>query len=126
MGHLALTIVNHVLTLCNIQRQQSFPSQFYNACQYDKSHQLPFTLSNSRVVKPFELIHIDLWGPSPINYVMGNCYFLSFIDDHTWFTWIYFLTTKDKVYSTFLKFKTMNQNQFDSTINRVQSDYGGL
>lgn len=105
LGHLALPIVNHVLTLCNIQRQQSFPSQFYNACQYDKSHQLPFTLSYSRVVKPFELINTDLWGPSPINYVMGICYFLLFIDDYTCLLGFIFLPLKIKSIPPFSNLK---------------------
>ncbi|KAL6338596.1 hypothetical protein AAG906_021311 [Vitis piasezkii] len=41
-----------------------------------KSHRLPFERSTSRAIKQFGLIHVDLWGATPIVSVNGARYFL--------------------------------------------------
>lgn len=56
---------------------------FYISCQSAKSHRLPFVNSTSRAIKPFDLVHSDLWDASLILYVTGACYFCFFIDDPT-------------------------------------------
>ena len=45
--------------------------QFCHSCQLAKSHRLPFVNSNSRAIKPFDLVHSDLWSFS--NYVCDWC-----------------------------------------------------
>lgn len=47
----------------------------------DKIHQLPFVKSTSDVIKCFDLIHLDLWGPAPIKSVKGYRFFLTIVDD---------------------------------------------
>ena len=68
---------------------------------------LPFVNSNSRAMKPFDLIHSNIWGASLIMSMTSVRYVLLFIDDYSRFTWIYFLETKDETFPTFLKFKNM-------------------
>lgn len=36
-------------------------------CHLSKSTRLPFSSSISRVNKPFELVHSDIWGPAPLD-----------------------------------------------------------
>ena len=55
---------------------------FCNSCQLAKSHRLPFVNAHSRVIKPFDLVHFDLWGASAITFVTSIRYFLLFIDDY--------------------------------------------
>ena len=125
LGHLALSVVNQILDSCNIVRTQKIGFNFCSSCQLAKSHRLPFSLSPSIAEKPFELIHTDLWGLSPIRSISGARYFLLFIDDHTRFTWFYLLKTKDEAYPTFLKFQALIENQLNTKIKVVQSDWGG-
>ena len=47
------------------------------------------------------------------------------MDDYSRFVWIYLLLTKDQVYSTFVQFKTLVENQFQTTIKCLQTDHGG-
>lgn len=63
----------------------------------------PFVLLESKLMKPFELVHFDLWGPTPIPVVNRMCYFLSFINDFPCFTWLYLLKTKNDIYLTNLE-----------------------
>ncbi|KAL6344223.1 hypothetical protein AAG906_035448 [Vitis piasezkii] len=125
LGHPALSVVNQILDSCNIARTQKIRFNFCNSCQLAKSHRLPFSLSPSIAEKPIELIHTDLWGLSPVRSISGAHYFLLFIDDHTRFTWFYLLKTKDEAYPTFLKFQALIENQFNTKIKAVQSDWGG-
>lgn len=89
-----------------------------------KSHRLPFFLSTSQSVEPFQLVYSDLWGPSPINSVNGARYFLLFIDDYTKFSWLYLLQSKSVVPAIFHQFKAMIENQFNTTIKSIQTDGG--
>lgn len=82
-------------------------------------------MSHSRACNPFELIHSDLWGASPVPSDSGARYFFLFIDDFSRFTWLYILHSKDQVYPTFLKFKAMVETQFNTKIKCLQSDWGG-
>ena len=56
----------------------------------------------------------------------ANCkYFVTFIDDYSRFTWIYFLHSKDEVFSVFKIFHAHIQNQFSAQIKILRSDNGG-
>jgi len=44
---------------------------------------LPFNRSISISSSPFDLIHLDIWGPSLIAIKGVSRYYVSFIDDHT-------------------------------------------
>lgn len=38
----------------------------------------------------FDLLHVDIWGPSTISTLDGCKYFLSILDDYSKFTWIFY------------------------------------
>ena len=105
---------------CNLKFSKSF--DLCSSCQLAKSHRLPFVLSESKAMKPFDLVHSDLWGPFPVLSVTGACYFLLFIDDYSHFTWFYLSKSKDEIFSYFVKFKNLIENQFNTTIKALQTD----
>jgi hypothetical protein len=55
-----------------------------NACQMAKSHQLLFYNSINISTAPLELVHTDVWSPALRS--EGSWYYVSFIDDFSWFT----------------------------------------
>lgn len=67
-------------------RGTSFMS-FCDHCQYGKSRKLLFPISAFVSSQPLEIVHSDVWGPSPILFVNGFKYYLIFIDysRYTWF-----------------------------------------
>lgn len=124
LGHPANNILQQTLKSCHIP----FTSNKDNiccVCQYAKSHKLQFSLSESRSSHPLALIHTDLWGPAPIPSTTGAKYFLLLIDDYSRFSWIYPLHTKYQALPTFVKFKTLIENQLNTRIKCLQSDNGG-
>ncbi|CAI7868626.1 unnamed protein product [Closterium sp. NIES-53] len=63
-------------------------------CVQAKLSQSPHPSSPSVSPKPLDLVHMDLWGPSPIASRQGNRYFLLLVDDHSRFATIYPLRAK--------------------------------
>ena len=94
-------------------------------CILAKSHRKSFYPSNTRTDKPFSLVHSDVWGPTPQTSKHGFSYFVSFIDDCTRMTWVFFLKKKSEVFEKFVSFYTLVQTQFQTQIQILRSDNGG-
>ncbi|XP_031256958.1 uncharacterized protein LOC116114962 [Pistacia vera] len=65
-------------------------SQSNNACDVcalAKQSRLPFSVSSMLSVRPFDLIHCDIWGPYKIASLSGAKYFFTIVDDYSRFTW---------------------------------------
>jgi transposase InsO family protein len=85
---------------------------------------LPFTLSTSKTLNFFELVHSDVWGPPPITSYNNFCYYVIFIDYFSRTTWVYLLTSKDEVFQRFLEFIIFLENQYNTTIKIFRFDNG--
>ncbi|GJW31652.1 retrovirus-related pol polyprotein from transposon TNT 1-94 [Tanacetum coccineum] len=94
------------------------------SCQMAKSHKLPFELNHKRASNPLELIHCDVWGPSPVESHDNFRYYIVFVDDHSRFSWLYPLSRKSDVYKAIEVFILFVQTQFSCKIKVFQSDGG--
>ena len=72
-----------------------------------KQKRLPFPFSVHVFLPPFELIHVDLWGPFSIPTVEGHKYFLAIVDDFSKCAWVYLLKTKSETQFLIPQFSTM-------------------
>ena len=59
------------------------------------------------------------------NSLSGFAYYVSFIDDFSRMTWIYFMKNKDEVFSKFKEFKALIKNHTKKNIKTFRSDNGG-
>lgn len=59
----------------------------------------------------FEVIHNDVLGVSLILSHSKYKYFVTFIDDFSCFTWVYFLRSKAEVFAMFKKILNYVENQ---------------
>ena len=75
--------------------------------------------------KPLELVHTDFCGPMRTQSIGHSDYFLTFIDDYSRKTWVYFLKKKSETFSKFKEFKALVENQSDRQIKVLRSDRGG-
>ena len=94
-----------------------------DVCLLSKSTLLPFPSTTSYSVKPFDLIHSDIWRPV-IKSFDGYKYFVTFVDDFSRFTWLYLLKAKSEVATVFQDFHHLVHTQFSSQIKILQSDNG--
>lgn len=81
--------------------------------------------SFSRATGSLGLVHTDLCGPMPCESLSGQKYFLTFIDDYTRKTYVYFLRRKDEVFEKFKSWKALVENDLNKRIKAIRSDNGG-
>ena len=72
-----------------------------------------------------EIVHTDLCCPMQTKSLGGSHYFLTFIDDYSRKTWVYFLMKKYETFSKFEEFKAMVEKQSGHQIKILRSDRGG-
>lgn len=83
-----------------------------------------FPSSNSKTTNILQLIYSDISGMMPINSLGGYLYYLTFTDDYSRKTWIYFLKKKDEVFTWFRYFKALIENQSKKKIKILRIDNG--
>lgn len=93
-------------------------------CCFFKSTQNPCVSKPYCALKPFYLIHSDIWGPSNIHTLSGKRWFVTFIDVHTCLCWLYLMNTKTGVEKLFKEFYNMVENQLQTKISILRSDNG--
>ena len=71
-----------------------------------------------------EIIHSDVCGMMSSNSLTRYVYYVSFIDDFSRKTWIYFFKIKDEVFSKFKEFKALIENHTEKKIKTFRSDNG--
>ncbi|KAL3639631.1 hypothetical protein CASFOL_017538 [Castilleja foliolosa] len=125
LGHASMDIVKRALTSCNIAFSNENDDVLCHSCMKSKIHKLPFADSQTVHHNLFDVVHSDVWGPSPVTSMMGYRYYVSFIDHKSRFTWIYLLKCKSDVYQAFIHYKTLVETQFGCRIKAFQSDGGG-
>ena len=82
-------------------------------------HVMPYT------TRPLELIHSDLCGPLPHTSLKGNRYVLTFIDDFSRRTWVYFLDVKSDTFTTFQDFQRQVEREMSLSLACLRTDRGG-
>ena len=90
----------------------------------NKAHKLPFKQTSITSSSPLEYIFTDVWQClvlSSDNYK----YYVVFVDHYTRYSWMYSLKTKSQVKETFILFRALVENRFNSKIKHLFSENGG-
>jgi hypothetical protein len=106
----------------------NFPFKFQDACDIcalSKQCCLPFSASSISSIRPFELIHCDIWGPYKIHSLSGAKYFLTIVDDYSRFTWVFFMHHKHETQNLLINFFSFVKTQFNASIANIRIDNGG-
>ena len=83
----------------------SLPSLECESCQFAKHYRLSsLPRVNKRAGAPFKLVHLDVWGPSPVLSPTGFRYFVMFVDDYSQTTWLYLIKNYTELFSHFHAF----------------------
>ena len=78
-----------------------------------------FPSSDNKEKEILDIIHSDVCRPISSNSLRKYAYYVSFIDDYSRKTWIYFLKNKDEVFSKFKEFKSLVENHSEKKINTL-------
>jgi hypothetical protein len=92
---------------------------------YGKYNRVRFPSGAMRVEGILQLVHSDVFGPVLVPSLGKSVYYVSFIDDFSRKTWIYFLRKKYEVFDKFREFKDLVENQIEKIIKVLRKDNGG-
>ena len=97
-------------------------SSFCESCVEGKSHRLPFQQSTGkRANHPLELIHSDVCGKIGTQSLGAGEYFITFVDDHTRYVWVYILKHKGEVLQRFQEWKALVEKSSRRKIKTLRS-----
>lgn len=125
LGHSDAKVVKLVLSHCNEFFSSNDKSLFCVAYHLGKIRKLPFPISGTQYTRSLQLVHFDLWGPSPSISTITFRYYVTFIDAYSGFIWIYFLKNKLKVFHVFQHFKTQAELHHNWRLKTSSTDWGG-
>ena len=126
MHHPALGLLRHMV-ITGLLEFSLEHSDVCRGCALGKYTKTACRSSDSRLAGILDLIHFDLCGPMSSVSLRGYEYYVTFIDDHSRKTWIYFLKSKksEEVLQRFQEFKALVENQTGRKIWALRSDNGG-
>ena len=70
-----------------------------------KNIRKPFPQSDHKSKEPLDLVHSDVCIPMSVHSFSGYSYYVTFVDDYSKKSWIYFLKAKSEVFERFREFK---------------------
>ena len=95
-------------------------------CIQGKHHRSPFPATGGkRAQELLGLVHSDVCGKINSKSLGGAEYFLTFKDDKTRYTWVYFLKHKNEVFNCFKEWKAMVERESGHKVKILRSDNGG-
>ena len=111
----------------NLTGNLTKPTGLCRICELAKFHRQPSnpaknTISTTRIG---DLIHTDVWGPSPVTSIGGSKYFILFKDDFKGYLTVYFMTLNSEAPALFRLYEAMVLNQTKNNIRTLRSDGGG-
>lgn len=127
-GHLSYKGLN---TLVKNEMVRDLPalkeeSEVCSDCMMGKQHRESIPKKAKwRATMKLELIHSDVCGPINPQSNGGNTYFITFTDDFSRKTWVYFLHDKASVFDIFKKFKVAVEGESGCRIQCLRTDRGG-
>jgi transposase InsO family protein len=92
-----------------------------------KQKKLPFPISNNNSKAPFDLIHVNIWGPLGSflsTSTNGLHYFLTIVDDFSRYSWIHLMYQKCQTRPFIQSFFKLVATQFNLKVKILRSNNG--
>ena len=124
LNYRALSVVKNIVT--GIPMLHVYHDGTCRGCALGKNAKKSFPDSEIISKEILDLVHFDLCGPMTVASLGGYHYYVTFIDDYSRKTWIYFLKTKEseEVLNKFKEFKAQVENFLGKRIKILRLDNG--
>ncbi|KAL8115181.1 hypothetical protein AgCh_021856 [Apium graveolens] len=101
------------------------PDGLCDSCQKAKQRKSSFkSKTDSSILEPYHLIHIDLFGPVNVMSIAKKKYALVIVDEFTRYTWVYFLHTKSETASILIDHVKQLDKMVKDSVKILRSDNG--
>ena len=132
MGHISFQnakslVKNKYITGVRLEYTPSNQKLFCESCVYAKATRksVPSVREGERASEFGGEVHSDLWGKSPVESKGGKLYYVTFIDDKTRLTHLYFLKTKDETAAAYKKYEAWVETQMKKKVRILNTDREG-
>ena len=129
LGHLCEQQLKEMVSkemVGGMKLSQSSQLLFCEGCVEGKLKRKPFQpVGEIRSTRRLERVHSDVCGPMATASIGGSKYFVTFIDDYSRCTAVYFLKQKNEVFEKFQEFEKLVTNETGTAIGALRSDNGG-
>ena len=120
-GHASTGALKHLSFLSSIV----FPDlPQCDVCPIAKQSRLPFPSSSIHTSAPFELIHVDLWGPYNHECHTNSRFVVTIVDDFKRATWTHLISQKSQTLTVFTTFFKMVTVHFHTTVGTLRTNDG--
>jgi len=92
-------------------------------CLADRTNIKPFSKA-MRASDPLKLIHSDIYGPMNVKARHEMIYFVTLIDDYSWYGYVYLLFHRYEVLDVFKRFIAKVETQLKWSVKILQIDQG--
>ncbi|CAA7015607.1 unnamed protein product [Microthlaspi erraticum] len=122
LGHPSFSTLQKLKSILPSFKDHSSDLFHCSVCPLAKQRRLAYISHNNLASQPFDLIHLDIWGPFSVESVEGYRYFLTIVDDCTRVTWLYMLRNKSDVCTVFPAFLSLISTQYNARLKAIRSD----
>ena len=122
LNHGALQVLREIVT--GLPQFETEHQEVCRGCALGKYTKASFPSNDNMEAGILDLIQLDVCGPMSTVSLTRHEYYVSFIDDYSRKTWIYFLKTKNEVFGKFQEFKALVENQMGKKIKVLRYDNG--
>ena len=125
LGHVSASRLQFLASTGALGQLKTCDISACSGCKLAKFSALPFNKSLSCSFAPFDLVHSDVWGPSPVSSKGGSTYYVSFIDDYTRYTWVFLMKRRSDFLLVYSNFRALIKTQHSAVIKCFRCDLGG-
>ena len=125
LGHLNVKSLTAMKDMVNGMDVQGKPElQFCEPCQHGKQTRDKFPEEATLTESVLELVHSDLCGPMELESLSGKRYILTFTDDHSRYSAVYFLAQKSEAFAYFKQYHVEVERSTGEKLRCLRTDNG--
>ncbi|GKA88534.1 retrovirus-related pol polyprotein from transposon TNT 1-94, partial [Tanacetum coccineum] len=128
LSHLNFTTINNLVKnnlVRGLPKMKFKKDRLCSACEQGKIHRKHHKSKKAFASnKPLYLLHMDLCGPMRVESINEKRYVLVVVDDYSWYTWVFFLHSKDEASEVIISFIKKTQVNLQLQVQRVRTDNG--
>ncbi|GJR50858.1 retrovirus-related pol polyprotein from transposon TNT 1-94 [Tanacetum coccineum] len=108
LSHLNFATINNLVKsnlVRGLPKMKFEKDHLCSACEQGKIHRKHHKSKTAFASnKPLYLLYMDLCGPMRVESINGKRYVLVVADDYSWYTWVFFLHSKDEAFEVIISF----------------------